>query len=103
MAAMPLLRQDHDIHQVGHSAAQPVAQAADPVADLVAENEVTLIGASPLRPAASSSCSMSSEYQAAKSPSCSISRMVSSPMVPALIGGLLSLVRNTGATWPVPL
>jgi hypothetical protein len=43
VAAVPLLRQDHNIDQVGHSAAQPVAQAPDPVTDLVAEHEVTLL------------------------------------------------------------
>src|SRR4051812_7908639 len=43
VALVPLLRQDHHVHQVGHPAAEPVAQAADPVADLVAQNEVVLV------------------------------------------------------------
>ena len=43
VAPVPLLRQDHHVHQVGHSAPEPVPQAPDPVADLVAENEVMLV------------------------------------------------------------
>ena len=43
VAPVPLLRQDHHVHQVGHPAPEPVAQAPDPVADLVAENEVMLV------------------------------------------------------------
>ena len=81
VALVPLLRQDHHIDQVGHAAPEPVAQAADPVADLVAEDEVVLVEAR-RKPAGSSSCSRSSENQAEKSSSCPISRMVSSLMRP---------------------
>jgi hypothetical protein len=48
MAPVPLLRQDHHILKVGDTAAEPVAQAPDPVPDLVAENEVAMVhGAGP--------------------------------------------------------
>ena len=87
VAPVPLLRQDHHVHQVGHAAPEPVAQAPDPVADLVAENEVMLVdGARPSR-SWPSSCSSSSENQAAKSSSCPISRIVSSLMVPPAFRG----------------
>ena len=47
VAPMPLLRQDHHVHQMGHSAPEPVPQAPDPVPDLVAENEVMLVDGRP--------------------------------------------------------
>ena len=43
VSLVPLLRQDHHVHQMGHPAPQPVPEPPDPVADLVAENEVMLV------------------------------------------------------------
>src|SRR5690349_19897906 len=43
VAFVPLLRQDHHVDQMGHPTSEPVAQAPDPVPDLVAENEVMVI------------------------------------------------------------
>src|SRR6266540_6212189 len=38
VALVPLLRQDHHIDQVRHPTPEPVAQATDPVTNLVAED-----------------------------------------------------------------
>ena len=43
MATVAFLRQDRNVHKMGHPAPQPVPQAPDPVTDLVAENEVAFI------------------------------------------------------------
>src|SRR5918995_4136723 len=49
MAAVAFLRKDDDVDQMGDASAEPEAEPADPIADLVAEDEVAFIGRS--RPA----------------------------------------------------
>src|SRR3954468_13051101 len=43
MTSVALLGQYHYVDQVGDAATEPEAEAPDPVADLIAENEVALI------------------------------------------------------------
>jgi hypothetical protein len=43
MAAVAFLGKDNDIYQMGDASAEPVAEPANPITDLVAEDEVAFI------------------------------------------------------------